>query len=163
MKKNFFLLLFYLLLYTNNSGAQVKILSENLVTLEGKVLTKDTLKKGIWIILITDFDCGYCIKDIPYNNSFLENYKGKINAIALFKQDSLLMRQLENGYKRSLNWTKIPNSLAIQKKYWKYGGVTPQVHIYNNGKLYKIITDASDESKHKIEAIVDKLYLQQKS
>lgn len=134
---------------------KIPLTEEILVTSNGKLISTDSLNTGIWVFLISTYECGYCIKDIPYNNYLIEKYKGKINFITLFELDTIKIKNFELKNKMKLEWEKIPNAANIYERHWRFGAF-PEYIVYKNGSKRRVFSDASLKTKMKLEKYLSK-------
>lgn len=112
------------------------------------------------LVLISSMNCGYCIMDIEFNNDLVNRYSSeRISFVMLMQEDYDFL--VHNSYfqKISNKWSIVSSSGSIQKKIWKKE-IYPEVHIFMNGKLIKSFVDASDRTKKRLVAYLDKFLIE---
>jgi thiol-disulfide isomerase/thioredoxin len=94
MNKTIFITLIMSMLGCNtNKGKEIPPF--NFVTLEGKTITKDSLKGEVTILCVWATWCGDCIREIPELNDLVTKYKenNKVNFIALSDENEETVRK----------------------------------------------------------------------
>lgn len=113
---------------------------------EGEIKSTETV-----VVLIASLQCGYCIKDIPYNNGLAEKYKTTNRKFILLLEEKADAIVSNPFYKNISNvWMVVPDASMFYSMFWKKK-IFPEVHIFYHGKLKKSFVSASSKTKERLE------------
>ena len=104
-------------------------------------------KDDVTVVLISSLTCGYCIKDINFNNNISKQFSDKnINFVMLLEEDLNFITREKGLKKISTNWLIVPNAHNVYKDFWELE-MFPEVHVFKKGKKVTSFIDASEETK----------------
>lgn len=150
--------LIILSVFTISCNKKVALIDQDIVTLNGTIISKSILEQESVFFLVVSLHCGYCIRDISFYNELSKNSKKDIHFIALFEDDSSYINKYKAN-KKFLNdrWTVIPSAGFYYEKIW-IKGLFPEYLIYENGELRKSFAFSNKLTRNHIKLYLNLFY-----
>lgn len=111
--------------------------------------------KGATVLFIASDQCGFCLRDVPYNIELHKKYGDKANFISLYDNDSI-KKELNYYSSKEIEWKKLYAAQDYIDKIW-VNKLFPQVHLYVDGKHKKALVGSTEKNKKKLENFLQSL------